>query len=128
MNYHSGLRYQRGRGLGALFGGLLRGFAPLARLGLNAGKKLLQSNVVKNIGTTLLDSGKQALTNIAADYLEGKDTSLTAQDELDQAKKRIASTLRGSGDRGKRRKSCTKSICSSKKTKRRGPYNLLNDG
>lgn len=39
MNFHAGARYQRGRGLGALFGGLLRGFAPLAKMGFNAGKK-----------------------------------------------------------------------------------------
>jgi len=125
MNYHSGLRYQRGRGLGALFGGLLRGFAPLARLGLNAGKRLLQSDLVKNIGSTLAETGKQAVTNIAADLLEGRNVGESAQSELDNARKKIASTLRGSGYRRKRKKACQKSICGVKRSK--GDFNLLED-
>jgi hypothetical protein len=125
MNYHSGLRFQRGRGLGAIFGGLMRGFAPLARLGLNAGKRLLQSDVVKNIGSTLAETGRQAVTNIAADLLEGKNVGQTAQEELDNARRKIASTLRGSGYRKKRKKSCQKSICGAKRKKTN--FNLLED-
>jgi hypothetical protein len=125
MNYHSGLRFQRGRGLGALFGGLLRGFAPLARLGLNAGKRFIQSDMAKNIGSTLLDTGKKVVTNIAADLLEGNNVAESAQDELNEARRKIASTLRGSGSRRKRKKSCQKSICSSKKQK--VAFNLLED-
>jgi hypothetical protein len=125
MNYHSGLRFQRGRGLGALFGGLMRGFAPLARLGLNAGKRLLQSDLVKNIGSTLAESGRKAVTNIAADLLEGGNVANTAQEELNEARKKIASTLRGSGSRRKRKKACQKSICGVKRSK--GAFNLLYD-
>jgi len=125
MNYHSGLRFQRGRGLGALFGGLMRGFAPLARLGLSAGKRFFQSDLAKNIGSTLVDSGRKAVTNIAADLLEGRNITQTAQDELEEAKRKIASTLRGSGYRKKRKKSCQKSICGAKKNKR--SFNLLED-
>lgn len=122
MNFHAGARYQRGRGLGALFGGLLRGFAPLARMGFNAGKKIINSDLVKNIGSTLADSGKKAITNMAADFLEGKNVSETAQHELNEAKRRIAGNLRGSGRNKRKRKSCQKSICGAKK----GKYNLLN--
>lgn len=122
MNFHAGARYQRGRGLGALFGGLIRGFAPLARMGLTAGKKLLNSDLVRNIGSTLADSGRKAVTNIAADFLEGKNVSETAQNELTEAKRKIASTLRGSGKNKRKRKSCQKTICKSKK----GKFNLLN--
>lgn len=122
MNFHAGARYQRGRGLGALFGGLLRGFAPLAKMGFNAGKKIINSDLVKNIGSTLADSGKKAITNIAADFLEGKNVSETAQHELNEAKRRIAGNLRGSGRNKRKRKSCQKSICGAKK----GKYNLLN--
>jgi hypothetical protein len=125
MNYHSGLRFQRGRGLGALFGGLMRGFAPLARLGLSAGKRLLQSDAVKNIGSALAESGRKAVTNIAADLLEGRNVAESAQNELDDARKKIASTLRGSGYRRKRKKSCQKKICGAKKN--RGSFNLLDD-
>lgn len=122
MNFHAGARYQRGRGLGALFGGLLRGFAPLARMGLSAGKKFLNSDIVRNIGSTLADSGRKAVTNIAADFLEGKNVSETAQNELTEAKRKIASTLRGSGKYKRKKKSCQKTICKSKK----GKFNLLN--
>jgi len=122
MNFHAGARYQRGRGLGALFGGLLRGFAPLARMGFNAGKRIINSDLVKNIGSTLADSGKKAITNMAADFLEGKNVSETAQHELNEAKRRIAGNLRGSGRNKRKRKSCQKSICGAKK----GKYNLLN--
>lgn len=125
MNYHSGLRFQRGRGLGAIFGGLMRGFAPLARLGLNAGKRFLQSDLAKNIGSTLADTGRKAVINIASDLLEGKNVAQTAQEELDEARKKIASTLRGSGYRKRRKKSCQKSICGAKK--RKGAFNLLDD-
>ena len=125
MNYHSGLRHQRGRGLGALFGGLMRGFAPLARLGITAGKRFLQSDVAKNLGSTLLESGRNAVKNLAADLLEGGDVKQTAQNELEDARRKIASTLRGSGYRRKRKKSCQKSICGSKKKK--GSFNLLED-
>lgn len=126
MYFHTGLRYQRGRGLGALFGGLLRGFSPLARMGINAGKRLLQSDMAKNIGSTLAESGRKALTNIASDLLEGKNVAQTAQEELSEARKKIASTLRGSGYRRKRKKtSCQTQICSKKRSKK--SYNLLED-
>jgi hypothetical protein len=126
MNFHAGARYQRGRGLGAIFGGLMRGFAPLLRSGLAAGKKILTSDLAKNIGGTLLESGKHAVKNLTADLLEGKDVGATAQEELNEAKRKIASTLRGSGK--KRKKSCQKSICAVKKRRqRKNTFNLLED-
>lgn len=123
MNFHAGARYQRGRGLGALFGGLLRGFAPLAKLGLNAGKRFINSDLVKNIGTTLADSGRKAVTNIAADFLEGKNVAQTAQEELAETRRKLAGTLRGSGKKRKK-KSCQTSLCAINKKKK---YNLLDD-
>ena len=123
MNFHAGARFQRGRGLGALFGGLLRGFAPLAKFGLNAGKRFINSDIVKNIGTTLADSGRKAVTNIAADFLEGKNVAQTAQEELAETRRKLAGTLRGSGKKRKK-KSCQTSLCAINKKKR---YNLLDD-
>lgn len=126
MYFHTGVRYQRGRGLGSLFGGLLRGFAPLAKMGLSAGKRLLQSDLAKNIGNTLAETGRKAVTNLAADFLEGKNVAQTAQEELSEARKKIASTLRGSGYRRKRKKtSCQTKICSKKRSRK--SYNLLDD-
>ena len=127
MNFHSGLRYQKGRGFGSLFSGLLRGFAPLARLGFSAGKKLLSSDLVKNVTSSALDSGKQALKNITADLLEGKDIAQTAKQELFDAKKKIAGTLRGSGkiQTRKRKKPANLKNRSTKKQKLK--FNLLDD-
>jgi hypothetical protein len=127
MNFHAGARYQRGRGLGSLFGGLLRGFMPVLNMGLSAGRKILQSDLAKNIGSTLVDTGTKAVTNMAADLLEGKNIGNTAQEELNAARKKIASTLRGSGNKRKK-KSCQKSICASnKKRKTNKAFNLLED-
>ena len=122
MNFHTGLRYQRGRGFGNLFSGLIRGFAPLARLGLSAGRKLLGSDLVKNVASTAMESGKQALKSLAADMLEGKDITNTANEELSEARKKIASTIRGSG-KSRKRKRPTKGILKKKRVK----YNLLDD-
>lgn len=122
MNFHAGARYQKGRGLGSLFSGLLRGFMPVLNMGVSAGKKMLQSDLGKNITGALAETGKSAIKNIAADLLEGKNVSNTTQEELNNARKKLASTLRGSGTKRKR-KSCQKSICSSNKKPRK--YNLL---
>jgi len=128
MNFHTGARYQRGRGLGAIFGGLMRGFTPLLSRGLAFGKKVLQSDLAKSIGNTLLESGTHAAKSLTADLLEGNDVAATAQDELNAAKKKIASTLRGSGSGKKRKKSCQTKICAVKKRKsRKTTFNLLED-
>lgn len=123
MNFHSGIRYQRGRGLGSLFSGLMRGFAPLARMGLQAGKRLINSDIVKNVGRTALDHGKKALVGMAADLIEGKNVKETAQAQLNEARKDIANTLRGSGRNRKRKKPCNVK-CKPLKKKR---FNLLED-
>jgi hypothetical protein len=127
MNFHAGARYQRGRGLGSIFGGLMRGFMPVLSKGLAFGKKIIGSDIAKNIGGTLLESGTRAAKNLAADLLEGKDVRMSAQDELNEAKKKIASTLRGSGR--KRKNACQKSICAVKKRRQRKKtsFNLLDD-
>jgi hypothetical protein len=129
MNYHAGARYQHGRGLGSIFGGLLRGFMPVLKTGLGFGSRFLQSDMVKNIGSTLLDSGTKAVTNMAADLLEGKNVANTAQEELNNARKKIASTLRGSGYKRKKR-SCNTGACSTNKRKKPNKnkkFNLLED-
>jgi len=129
MNFHAGARYQRGRGIGSIFGGLLRGFMPVLNMGLSAGKRILKSDMAKNIGSSFLESGSKAVTNMAADLLEGKNVANTAQDELNIARKKIASTLRGSGYKRKKR-SCETGICSANKRKRPNKnkkFNLLED-
>lgn len=120
MIVHRGERFQSGRGIGSLFGGLLRGLKPLVSMGLSTGKKILGSQLAKNIGSTALEMGKDALKNVAADILEGKDVNESLNKELNNAKSQIASTIRGSGRR-KRKKPC-KSVTFSKRK-----FNLLLD-
>ena len=126
MNFHTGVRVQRGRGIGSLFAGLIRGFTPLARMGLQAGKKLLTSDLAKNIGRTALEGGKTLLKGVAADLIEGNNVRDNAQDNLQSARKKIAATLRGGGvRRGKKRKILRIDFEQKQKIKRYKPYNLL---
>lgn len=104
MHFHSGLRFQRGRGIGSIFSGLIRAFRPIATMGLNAGKKFLSTDLAKNIGSTVTQMGTDALKNVAVDIMEGKSLKESAKNQLDMAKSKIAETLRGRG-RLKRKKS-----------------------
>lgn len=101
MNYHSGLRNQRGAGFTSLFSGLFKALRPLASMGFSAGKKFLESDIAKKIGSTALDVGKNALTNIATDFLEGVDLKESAQKQLNEAKSKISKVLKGGGRKRK---------------------------
>ena len=113
LTYHTGLRFQQGRGLGSIFGAILRGFKPIAKMGLNAGKRFLKSDFAKN-----LDMGKTAATNIAVDLLEGKKFSDSAQEQLEEAKSKIATTLKGEGC-NKKRTALKGGSCNKKRKKRK---------
>lgn len=126
MNFHAGARYQRGRGLGSIFSGLFRGFMPALNMGLEVGKKFLQTDIGKNISGAIAETGRSAIKNITADLLEGKNPATSAQEELTNARKKIASTLRGSGTKRKR-KSCQKSVCTANKRQKNKKYNLLDN-
>lgn len=120
MNYHFGARYQKGRGIGSLFSGLLRGFTPLAQMGLSFGRKLVNSDMAKTIAGTALDTGKKLALGMAADLLEGKNVKDSAQAQLNEAKKNIATTLRGGGCKKRRSKRKNTNI-----KKQKLEYNLL---
>lgn len=102
MNIHRGERFQRGRGIGSLFAGLFRTLKPLFSMGLKAGKKMLTSDVAKDIGSTALNIGKEAAKNVAVDLLEGKDMSDTLNRELESAKSKVAAKLKGRGRKKKK--------------------------
>ena len=104
LAYHSGLRFQHGRGFGSIFGSIFRALKPIARMGLNAGKRFIKSDFAKNLGNTALDIGKTAATNIAVDMLKGKKFSDSAQEQIDDAKQKIATTLKGGGCSTRKRK------------------------
>jgi len=120
MDFHKGLRYQTGRGFGSIFSALARGLKPLAKMGLNAGKRFIKSDFAKNLGTQALDIGGDALKNVAINILEGRNVGEAANEQLQEAKQKIASTLKGSGYIRRKRKKNIKSN-SVKKLK----YSLL---
>ena len=126
MNIHTGLRFQRGRGFGSMFSGLLRGLKPLAQMGLSAGKRFFSSDLAKNIGSTALQMGTDALTNLAVDALEGKNIKESAQEQLDKAKSKIAQSLKGGGCKRKS-KANHKHNKKNKPTIKQLQYNLLNE-
>jgi|APCry1669192010_1035390.scaffolds.fasta_scaffold84739_2 hypothetical protein len=116
MNFHQGLEYQRGRGIGSLFTGLFRTLFPIAK---TIGKRVLQSDFVKNVSSQALDAGKSMIKNIAADALTGKNIAESASEHLESAKKKIGETIRGSG---RKRKHLTRK---TRIVKTQKIYNLL---
>lgn len=103
MRFHQGVELQRGRGFGSLFSGLFRSFIPIAKAGLNAGKRVLQSDYARNLSSKALDVGKDLVKNIAADVLSGESFSNAAANEVNVAKKKIGEAIRGSGRRKRKR-------------------------
>ncbi len=124
MNYHSGPRYQKGRGLGNIFMSMFRGLAPIARLGMQAGKKILSSPLAKKLGNAALDVAKTSATSLAADLVDGKNMNESMQQELEKARSKIATTLRG-GRKRKRHNHKIKHNRAVKSKKIKTVYNLL---
>ena len=119
MLIHRGIRTQSGRGIGSIFAALARGLAPIARLGLRAGKSFLASPIVKKVGESALDLAKQSAVNLTADLIQGNNMEESAQKELNNARQKIATTLRG----GRKRKKHNKPKAVSKKKAMR--YSLI---
>ena len=120
MNYHYGPRYQRGRGLGSIFAALYKGFAPMARLGFQAGKTLLGNPLVRQLGQKAFNIAKESAKNIALNVSEGNSLKDSIQQELEKARNKISTTLRG----GRKRKHHKHAFKPSKKKK--NVYSLLN--
>jgi hypothetical protein len=121
MRFHQGVDLQRGRGFGSLFTGLIRSFMPIAKAGLNAGKRVLQSDYFKNLSSKALDVGKDMVKNIASDVLAGQSFKNSASNEINQAKKKIGEAIKGSG-RGCRKRKCKVSFIKGRKKLK---FNLL---
>lgn len=120
MIYHVGPRIQRGKGLGSLLGALFRGFAPVAKLGLKVGRSIAASPLARKVGQSALDIAKTSAAKLAADMVEGKNLKESAQEELNSARQKIATTLRG----GRKRKGVNKKK-NLKKSCKKGRYCLL---
>lgn len=120
MIIHRGLRYQEGRGIGGFFSSIFRGLKPLISMGLSTGKRILNSDMAKSIGRTALDIGKEAVKNVAVDVLTGKPIKESVDKELESAKEKIATKIRGSGKNRKRvkpKKHQSMNHCLAKKKK-----------
>jgi hypothetical protein len=102
--------------------GLFRSFAPVAKLGLNFGKKLISSPLAQKVGSAAMEAAKKSAVNIAADVMSGHNVKESAQRELRDAKEKIATTLRAGRKKravetSKRLKKNPKQIVKSKKKK-----------
>lgn len=86
MYIHKGSFTQRGRGLGNIFGALLRAVIPV-------GKSILKSPITKSILTTAKDTAIQGGISLAADALRGGDVGESLKQNLNVAKTRMADTL-----------------------------------
>jgi hypothetical protein len=125
MYYHTGLRYQRGAGFASLFSGLFKMLKPLASMGLKAGKQFIGSNFAKKAGSAMLDIGKKAAENMIVDVLEGANVKDSAVKQLDEAKTKIATAIKGGGRKRKRKSIQTNS--KSKKLMEAVKYSLIDD-
>lgn len=123
MLYHSGVRIQRGRGIGSLLGGLFRTILPkVASSGAKVAKRIIQSDIAKDVGRQLRDTATNSAVQMTADALEGKNVSESLQNQLDNAKKDLAKTIRSrSKVRNTKRKltSHSKTSSKSRSTKKR---------
>jgi len=102
MLIHRGNRYQRGRGIGALFSGFFRTLKPLISSGLSAGKQFLKSDLGQSIKKSAIEMGKDAAKNIASDILKGGNLKDSLNKELDSAKSKIAAKIKGGGRKRKK--------------------------
>ena len=85
---------QRGEGFGNFFSSI----AKLAKKVLpnvsKVAKKVLSSDIVKEGSKKLLDHGMDFATNLASDVISGEDISESAQRGLQEARQKIAQTIR----------------------------------
>lgn len=83
--YHRGRRIQAGRGLGSIFGGLMRGLLPAAKAAVHTIGRVAKSNTGKAVGRALKDAALKG----TLDVLEGGKVGDTAKRRLKQATKEI---------------------------------------
>lgn len=134
MCQQRGFEVQRGRGIGSTLRGLYKSVFPLARAGVDAGKRVMNSNFAKNVGKQALHHGLHVAKNAAVDMLGGSAPSQAASHQLLIAKKKVAEAVRGRG-KSKRKKQCD-SDCESdcdakpvkkKKSRKSENFNLFDD-
>ena len=90
--------FQRGDGIASFIGRMARKFVPMAsKFAKKSLKTIKNSDTLKSLGKSILDSGVEGITEIAANAIDpgnNKSVSETAQLRLDQARQDIANIMR----------------------------------
>ena len=126
MNYHSGLRWQRGSGIRSLFSGIFRGLMPVARSAVKTIGKVARSAPIRSAGKALKKEATKAVVETALEALEGQPVGRKAKQRLKSATRcillnaaRQADTNNEHRAQNSSRKRKTPSIAKSRKKRRR---------
>ena len=87
---------QRGEGFGSLFSSFSKLAKKIIPTVSKVAKKVWKSDIVQKGSKQLLDHGMDMASTIASDLIEGKDVSETAKSGLQEARQKIAQTIRDS--------------------------------
>ena len=90
--------YHRGHGIGSFIAKMTKKFIPLAgKFAKKSVNAIKNSDTLKEVGKTILDTGVNALVDVAANSLDpanNKTVAENAQQRLDEARNDIANILR----------------------------------
>ena len=122
--------YQNGTGFGSFLGSMFKKIIPMAG---KAVKKVASSKIVKEGAKELLNTAGTAATNVISDIIEGNDPKESLNENLNIARKQIASSIRNAN---KRRLDITDEIHPKKKPAKRKSkakrksvkYSVFNNG
>ena len=89
MNYHSGLRWQQGSGIGSLFSGIFRGLIPVAKSAVKTIGRVARSAPIKSAGKALKKEATKAEVETALEALEGQPVHRKAKQRLKSAARGI---------------------------------------
>ena len=89
MNYHSGLQWQRGSGIGSLFSGIFRGLMPVAKSTIKTIGRVAKSAPIKSVGKALKKEATRAAVETAIEALEGQPVGRKAKQRLKSATRGI---------------------------------------
>ena len=132
MNYHSGLRWQRGSGIGSLFSGIFQGLMQVARSAVKTIRRVARSAPIRSAGKALKKEATKAAVETALEALEGQPVGRKAKQHLKSATcgillnaARQADTNNEYRGQNSSRKRKTPSIAQSRKKRRRITKELL---
>ena len=88
--------YQNGSGFGSFLGSMFKRIIPMAG---KAVKKIASSSIVREGAKELLNTAGNTATNVISDIIEGSDPKETLNENLNIARKQIASSVRNATKR-----------------------------